>query len=204
MKNNQNKEMQEKEDVLGKLLEGTSLADAEEMDVTVSDSVCVIHKGKMTVLELTDVIDTLSNLASDLTVVLAQACGFCDNCGQEKDDCCPDRDDKECSEACASLNGCKDSPADCVMHCELCQGLLDGSGDVHVPDYLLEEAGIPKDAKLEAYADEDSGEITVVEADIQQDITDVPPGIVAILAKSGVCLAELDELIMLEEIVYGK
>ena len=36
-----------------------------------------------------------------------------------------------------------------------------------------------------------------------KDITDVPPGIVAILAKSGVCLAELDELIMLEEIVYG-
>jgi len=44
----------------------------------------------------------------------------------------------------------------------------------------------------------------VVAADVQQDITDVPPAIVAILAKSGVCLAELDELIMLEEIVYGK
>jgi len=52
--------------------------------------------------------------------------------------------------------------------------------------------------------DEDSGEIVVVEADVQQDITDVPPAIVAILAKSGVCLAELDELIMLEGIVYGK
>jgi hypothetical protein len=203
MKKNQNKEMQGK-DILGKLLEGTSLADAKEMDVAVSDSVCVIHKGKMTVLELTEVIDTLSNLASDLTVVLAQACGFCDNCGQERDACDADCEDKECSEVCAFLNGCKDSPADGVMHCELCQGLLDGSGDVHVPDYILEEAGIPTDAKLEAYADEDSGEITVVEADIQQDITDVPPGIVAILAKSGVCLAELDELIMLEEIVYGK
>lgn len=203
MKKNQNKEMQEK-DILGKLLEGTSLGTAEELDVAVNDNVCVIHKSQMTVLELTAVIDTLSNLASDLTVVLAQACGFCDNCGREGDDCCPDRDNKECSEACAFLNGCKDSPADCVMHCALCQSLLDGSGEVHVPDYLLEEAGIPTDAKLEAYADEDSGEITVVEADIQQDITDVPPGIVAILAKSGVCLAELDELIMLEEIVYGK
>lgn len=201
MKKNQNKEMQEK-DILGKLLEGTSLGAAEERNVTVSDNVCVIHKSQMTVLELTSVIDTLSNLASDLTVVLAQACGFCDNCGREHDD--EDCEGAECSEACAFLNGCKDSPADCVMHCELCQGLLDGSGEVHVPDYLLEEAGIPTDAKLEAYADEDSGEITVVEADIQQDITDVPPGIVAILAKSGVCLAGLDELIMLEEIVYGK
>lgn len=54
------------------------------------------------------------------------------------------------------------------------------------------------------YTDEDSGEITVVEADIQQDISDVPPGILSVLAASGVCLAELDELIMLEEIVYGK
>ena len=201
MKKNQNQEMQEK-DILGKLLEGTSLGTAEELDVTVSDHVCVIHKSQMTVLELTAVIDTLSNLASDLTVVLAQACGFCDNCGREHDD--EGCKENECSEACAFLNGCKDSPADCVMHCELCQGLLDGSSEVHVPDYLLEEAGIPTDAKLEAYADEDSAEITVVEADIQQDITDVPPGIVAILAKSGVCLAELDELIMLEEIVYGK
>lgn len=202
MKKNQNKEMQEK-DILDEILEGTSLADAEEMDITVSDSVCVIHKGKMTVLELAEVIDTLSNLASDLTVVLAQACGFCDNCGQEDGDCCPDCEERECSEACAFLNGCKDSPADCVMHCVLCQGLLDDSEDIRVPDYILGEAGIPKDAKLEAYADEDSGEITIVEADIQQDITDVPPCIVAILAQSGVCLAELDELIMLEEIVYG-
>lgn len=200
MKKNQNKEMQEK-DILSKLLEGTSLGAAEELDVAVSNSVCVIHKGKMTVLELTAVIDTLSNLASDLTVVLAQACGFCDNCGQEHggEDC----EESECSEACAFLNGCKDSPAGGVMHCELCQGLLDGSGDIRVPDYLLEEAGIPKGTKLEAFSD-DEGEIVVVAADVQQDITDVPPAIVAILAKSGVCLAELDELIMLEEIVYGK
>lgn len=201
MKKNQNKEMQEK-DILGKLLEGTSLGAAEARNVTVSDHVCVIHKSEMTVLELTAVIDTLSNLASDLTVVLAQACGFCDNCGREHDD--EGCKENKCSEACAFLNGCKDSPAEGVQHCELCQGLMDGSGDIRIPDYILGEAGIPTDAKLEAYADEDSGEITVVEADIQQDITDVPPAIVAILAKSGVCLAELDELIMLEEIVYGK
>jgi len=201
MKKDQNKEMQEK-DVIRTLLMGSALGEAEKLDVVVNDSACVIHKGEMTVLELTSLIETLSNLASDLTVVLAQACGFCDHCGEQHDSA--DCKDQQCSDAYALLNGCKDSPADCVMHCELCQGLLDGSGEVHVPDYLLEEAGIPADAKLEAYTDEDSGEIVVVEADVQQDITDVPPAIVAILAKSGVCLAELDELIMLEEIVYGK
>jgi len=87
--------------------------------------------------------------------------------------------------------------------CSLCHDLLDESQTVRIPGYLLEEAGIPADAKLEAYTDEDSGEITVVEADIQQDITDVPPGILAVLAQSGVCLAELDELIMLDSIIYG-
>lgn len=201
MKKNQNKEMQDK-DIIRTLLMDSALGEAEKLDVVVNDSVCVIHKGQMTVLELTSLIDTLSNMASDLTVVLAQACGFCDNCGEKHDPA--DCKDKQCSDACAFLNGCKDSPADCVMHCELCQGLLDGSSEVHVPDYILEEAGIPTDAKLEAYTNEDSGEIVVVESDVQQDITDVPPGIVAILAKAGVCLAELDELIMLEEIVYGK
>ncbi len=60
------------------------------------------------------------------------------------------------------------------------------------------------DAFPDAYSDEDSGEITVTEADIQQDITDVPPGILAVLAQSGMCLAELDELIMQEEIIYGR
>ena len=201
MRKNQNKEMQEK-DIIRILLMGSALGEAEKLDVVVNDSVCVIHKGEMTVLELTSLIDTLSNMASDLTVVLAKACGFCDNCGEEHDPA--DCKDKQCSEACAFLSGCQDSPADCVMHCTLCQDLLNGSGEVNVPDYLLEEAGIPQGAKLEAYTDEDSGEIVVVESDVQQDITDVPPGIVAILAKSGVCLAELDELIMLEEIVYGK
>lgn len=201
MKKNQNKEMQEK-DIIRTLLMDSALGEAGKLDVVINDSACVIHKGEMTVLELTSLIDTLSNMASDLTVVLAKACGFCDNCGEEHDPA--DCKDKQCSEACAFLSGCQDSPADCVMHCTLCQDLLKGSGEVHVPDYILEEAGIPQGAKLEVYTDEDSGEIVVVESDVQQDITDVPPGIVAILAKSGVCLAELDELIMLEEIVYGK
>jgi hypothetical protein len=197
MKKNQNEKTAEK-DILDEMLEGTSLADAEMLDVVIGENVCVILDGKMTVLELTKVVDTLSMLASDLTVILAKACGFCDNCGDSHP--CKNSDNKN---DCGTIS-CHNTPESWVAQCELCQSLLDGSGDVRVPDYVLEEAGIPTDAKLEAYADEDSGEITVVEADIQEDITDVPPGIVAILASSGICLAKLDELIMLEEIVYGQ
>jgi len=32
----------------------------------------------------------------------------------------------------------------------------------------------------------------------------VPSGILAILASAGICLAKLDELIMLEEVIYGQ
>ncbi len=146
----------------------------------------VILKEKMTAIELVHVISMLSEMASDMTVALAKACGLCNNCGDKGDE--------------VSKNG----PVEWVKRCSLCRDLLDDSQTIQIPDYLLEEAGISASAKLEAYADRDSGEITVTEAENQYDISDVPPGILSVLSQSGVCLAELDELIMLEEIVYGK
>ena len=162
--------------------ERSGFTDKDTLELHAGQNALVFMKDKMTALEVANAIQSLSALASDLTVVLASACGLCDNCG----------------EGCAD-----DCPAGCVSACSLCHDLLDESQTVRIPGYLLEEAGIPADAKLEAYTDEDSGEITVVEADIQQDITDVPPGILAVLAQSGVCLAELDELIMLDSVIYG-
>jgi hypothetical protein len=162
--------------------ERSGFTDKDTLELHAGQNALVFLKDKMTALEVANAIQSLSALAADLTVVLASACGLCDNCGE----------------------GCEDDcPAGCVSACSLCHDLLDESQTVRIPGYLLEEAGIPADAKLEAYTDEDSGEITVVEADIQQDITDVPPGILTVLAQSGVCLAELDELIMLDSIIYG-
>ena len=162
--------------------EQSGFTDKDTLELHAGQNALVFMKDKMTALEVANAIQSLSALAADLTVVLAAACGLCDNCGE----------------------GCEDDcPAGCVSACSLCHDLLDESQNVRIPGYLLEEAGIPADAKLEAYTDEDSGEITVVEADIQQDITDVPPGILAVLAQSGVCLAELDELMMLDSIIYG-
>jgi len=162
--------------------ERSRFTDKDTLELHAGQNALVFMKDKMTALEVANAIQSLSALAADLTVVLASACGLCDNCG----------------EGCAD-----DCPAGCVSACSLCHDLLDESQTVRIPGYLLEEAGIPADAKLDAYSDEDSGEITVTEADIQQDITDVPPGILAVLAQSGVCLAELDELIMLDSVIYG-
>ncbi|WP_333657198.1 hypothetical protein [Tissierella praeacuta] len=75
--------------------------------------------------------------------------------------------------------------------------------EIIVPDYLLEEAGIPKDAKLCACTEEDSGEIIVMQADYDYDIADVPKFVVDIFEMSGICIRELEERIMMEDIVYG-
>ena len=75
--------------------------------------------------------------------------------------------------------------------------------EIIVPDYLLEEAGIPKDAKLCACTEEDSGEIIVMKADYDYDIADVPKFVIDIFEMSGICIRELEEKIMMEDIVYG-
>jgi len=76
--------------------------------------------------------------------------------------------------------------------------------EIIVPDYLLEEAGIPKDAKLCAFTEEDSGEIIVMQADYDYDIADVPKFVIDIFEMSGICIRELEERIMMEDIVYGE
>ena len=75
--------------------------------------------------------------------------------------------------------------------------------EIIVPDYLLEEAGIPKDAKLCACTEEDSGEIIVMQADYDYDIADVPKFVIDIFEMSGICIRELEERIMIDDIVYG-
>ena len=75
--------------------------------------------------------------------------------------------------------------------------------EIIVPEYLLEEAGIPKDAKLCACTEEDSGEIIVMQADYDYDIADVPKFVIDIFEMSGICIRELEERIMMEDIVYG-
>lgn len=75
--------------------------------------------------------------------------------------------------------------------------------EIIVPDYLLEEAGIPRDAKLCACTEEDSGEIIVMQADYDYDISDIPQFVIDIFEKSGICIRELEERLMMEDIVYG-
>lgn len=76
--------------------------------------------------------------------------------------------------------------------------------NIKLPEFILEEAGIPKDAKLCAYANEGSGEVIVMEADYKYDLSDVPSEILKILKTMNVCLPRLNECMMSEIIIYGK
>ena len=74
---------------------------------------------------------------------------------------------------------------------------------IKLPEFILEEAGIPKDAKLCAFTTEASGEVTVMEAEYKHDLTDVPEDMLRLLKDIGVCLSCLNECLMSERIVYG-
>lgn len=74
---------------------------------------------------------------------------------------------------------------------------------IKLPDFILEDAGISKDAKLCAYTNEGSGEVTVMEAEYKHDLSDVPKDTLHILKAMGVCLSGLNECLMSEAIIYG-
>ena len=89
--------------------------------------------------------------------------------------------------------------------CEDCdQDETEDAVTIKLPEFILEEAGIPKNAKLCAFTTEASGEVTVMEADYKHDLTDVPEDMLRLLKDIGVCLSCLNECLMSERIIYGK
>ncbi len=76
-----------------------------------------------------------------------------------------------------------------------------GDEPVRLPEYVMEAAGLPPGCKLEAFVDDD-GNITVEEADYAYDLSDVPPDLLEVFRKSGVCVHELEERLMADDIIY--
>ena len=89
--------------------------------------------------------------------------------------------------------------------CEECsaEGYDADTESITLPDFLLDEAGIPKDAKLGAIVNEEDNTVTIGEADYDYDLSDVPGDILDVLIASGVCIAELEKHLVLEDFVYG-
>lgn len=146
----------------------------DRLDLHVSTDAMVLLKPKMTAMELIRASEYLQKIATDLFAALAAACKPCDD----------DDDDDECEECCPF----KDY----------------GEEGITLPDYLREGAGIPENAKLCAYVDEENKSVIIEAAGYDHDLNDVPPYIVEIFIHSGVCLGDLEEHLIKGDIVYGE
>ena len=140
-----------------------------------------LFNSKMTAGEMVGVIAQLRKLSNQLTRQLAKHCGVCDNCEESADGI----------------------PEDWIADCDLCDDLLNPHFDIHVPDYLCDEAGIPVDAKLTGEGDEETGEITLREADWKSDLSDVPDFLLGELLNVGICLPKLDEAMRMEYTIHA-
>ena len=76
--------------------------------------------------------------------------------------------------------------------------------EITLPEYLLEEAGIPENAKLCACVDNETNSVTITAAGHDHDLRDVPRSIAEVFACAGICLGALEEQFIRGDIVYGK
>ena len=98
--------------------------------------------------------------------------------------------------ACELCDGCQSD-----MLCDLMKGEI--HPEVSIPDYVLEEADLDPDYKLTCEVRSEDGKIQITEANHRFDLTDLPPYLVDALRESKVCLADLEEKLMREEVIYG-
>ena len=95
-----------------------------------------------------------------------------------------------------------DGLAECCGECDGCDHCEDLDFEpIHLPDVALEVAGIPIGAKLAAFVEEDEGVIHIEPAEYDYDISDVPPHLLATFSDYGICLGELDALLIENEVL---
>lgn len=152
----------------------SGIPDNAKLELTTLDGAVILTKSKMTTMEYVKLLTALTAHVGQMLLSLRDTCGRCDECGED-----------ECA--------CRDLSIE-----ELCRP------SVTVPDWAREEADIAPDAKLDCYVDEDSGVITVCEADNDFDLSDVSPVILYALRKSGCCLSVLEDMLMDDDVIYDK
>ena len=72
-----------------------------------------------------------------------------------------------------------------------------------LPEEVRRDAGIPQGVKLCACPGGEQGTVMVTPADYRFDLTDVPEWMLSVMESLGVCLGDLEEFLMSEDIVYG-
>jgi len=100
-------------------------------------------------------------------------------------------------EACESCDNCQaDEP------CKLMKGPI--CPEISLPEYALVGAGFDTDCKLVCAAEQGSGEIRVTKAGYRFDLTDLRPDLVEMFRECGVCMTDLEEKLIREEVIYGR
>ena len=98
--------------------------------------------------------------------------------------------------ACEQCDGCQTD-----LLCDLMTGEI--RPEVSIPDYVLEGSSLDPDYKLTLVVNAEDGKVQITEADHRFDLTDLPPDLLHTLRECKVCLADLEEKLMQEEVVYG-
>lgn len=151
-------------------LETANLNEWERLELHLLDQAAVVIPGRMTIMEVVRVSQSLQKFAAELLAAVGEACEKCDNCSAEEP-------------------------------CDLMRGDIQPS--IKVPAHALEEAGVEPDSKLAYTAVPEYGEIRITEADYQYDLTDLPPDLLETFRECGVCLSDLEDKLMGEDVVYG-
>ena len=134
----------------------------------------VIISGEMEAMELIQTVDSLQKLYRKLLEHLIAACGKCSNCNHGE----------------SSFDDCPNVE-------------FLGEPRVKVPEWALDEADIPSDAKLSCYIDKENGEIRVVPVELDFDVDDIPPYVKSLLSITGTCVGAFEEMLVDGRIIYG-
>lgn len=134
----------------------------------------VIISGEMEAMELIQTADSLQKLYRKLLEHLIAACGKCSNCNHGE----------------SSFDDCPNVE-------------FLGEPRVKVPEWALDEADIPSDAKLSCYIDKENGEIRVVPVELDFDVNDIPPYVKSLLSITGTCVGAFEEMLVDGRIIYG-
>ena len=102
------------------------------------------------------------------------------------------------------VQGCLSALMDNCGECEECDHCkdLDFEG-IHLSAEVLAIAGIPENTTLNAFVEEDGGIIHIEPAEYDYDIADVPPHLLQLFMDYGICLGELDALLVRGDLLHG-
>ena len=157
-------------------LKMSQIGEREEIELHTLPNALVVLKKRMTAAELLQAVDSLAQLSTQLIAYLSEVCGTCDRCGEECDE--------------------EDGEAFVCPHA--------GEDYIDLTDSMREEAGFSPDDKLCVSPGPKPGIAVIAAVQHKHDLRDLSPELLCLLSGTGVCLAELEDWLISEDIIYGK